>query len=407
MNDRQRTGIIKVSIARFENTMVGLEAAAGARVDILDKQLRLLQRTNSRTAIDIAPGNYVVAVTLPDGSRYTDTVGVRAGETTPVQLAWSPTPIAAAKVRARSRTEAKGLLAPTPDSFYLRFIEIRDDLEAMPAVALPQKEIEDYFREEGVLDTTMIIYAPPEPHRVHYAEVATERGDAVAVALPTARLGAATRCQLNVVISAERLEVDVRMLGSPDADNVSQFMASGQLEEAAVPEAAEAMLYRKLQHPFGAALSGYALLRLKELDRLHQWPENLASWFDWLPDAHIILGEQHLRDGRMAEAFASFVRALERGLPVFTDGFSIVEARLRSLARGTTTRGIPKSTMNEAGRRLEALSRWTPWVVFDAVYTTKRGGNGPPITKTGGWQRFRPPFGPARDPRDFWSESNG
>ena len=50
---------------------------------------------------------------------------------------------------------------------------------------------------------------------------------------------------------------------------------------------AEALLQGKVANPVGAALGGYALLRLNELDRLHDWPDNLAAWFAWLPDGAV------------------------------------------------------------------------------------------------------------------------
>lgn len=405
MNDRQRNGSIQVSIKGLQDTF-GSAAAVGARVDILDKQLRLLQQTDSLSTIEISPGSYVIAITLPDGSRHVDIVAVKAGEATPVRLTWNSDPIVAVRSRAQSHTGAKALLGPAPNSFNLRFIEISGNLEAAPAVTRPQQEVDHYGRADGVLTASMIVYAPPGSNRVYFAEIATEHeSSSVAVALPAAAIGAASNCWLNVAISAERLEVDVRMRGSSDADAISQLMASGQLAAAAVPAAAEAMLYREPQHPFGAALAGYALLRLKKLDQLHGWPEKLASWFDWLPDAHIILGEQRLRAGKADEALGAFGQAMKRGLPVFTDGFSILQARLRRLAAGNTIPEIPKAAKDEASRRLEALSQWTPWVAFETVCTTlKHDEEQPAVTAARGWERFRQPFGQARDPRDFWSE---
>lgn len=406
MNRHAGIGRISVSVPGFEHPELGPDAAVGVPVEVLDKRLRLQQRTRSERDVEIGAGTYVVAITLPDGSRHTDVVEVRTGETTRVELEWSRAPVDDVKARAKSRTGAKALLKPAPNSFYLRFIDVGGDLEPVAADERLQKVLDDYSRQEGVFATALSIHAPPEPHRVHFAEVFAEGLDPVAVALPVASVGEAGTCLLNVAISAERLEVDVRMQGTPEADAISQFMASAQLvEAAAVPEAAEAMLYRKLRHPFGAALGGYALLRLNELERLHDWPQNLASWFDWLPDGHIILGELSLRRKDVTEAFAAFRRALDRGLPVFTDGFSILQARLRSLAAGKAVKDLPQRTRSEARGALEALNGWTPWVRFDAVHTTlQRRGHRPAITNSGGWQRFRPPFARRGEASDFWSD---
>lgn len=407
MSDPRPTGSVRISVVEESFPDAGLETAAGARVEILDRRLRLLRRTHARDAIDLAPGRYVVAVTLPDGRRQTQPVEVRTGETSPVELSWTAPRGEAVRARVVSRSGAKALGRPAPGTFDLRFVRVGAEPTVEPLGDPPITRVEGFRTDGGVFDATIAVHAPPGSQTVHFAEVSVGSGGRTTIALPIADVGEAQACRLTVALSVERQEVDVQMLGSEQAVTVAQFMTSGYVMDAAVPAAAEQMLYGKLTHPFGAALGGYALLRLKELQRLHNWPENLASWFPWLPDAHVILGEQLLRAGDATGAFASFQRALDTALPVFTDGFSILSARLHTLARGTTRGDITDEVQEDAGQALQVLSEWTPWVQFDAITTTLERPGDTPVTKAEGWQRFRPPIGRARDELSYWSDPKG
>ena len=81
-------------------------------------------------------------------------------------------------------------------------------------------------------------------------------------------------------------------------DTCAGYLVGGRPDHVlTLAESAEAMLRGKVANPIGAALGGYALLRLNELDRLHDWPDNLAQWFDWLPDGAVIAAETAARRG--------------------------------------------------------------------------------------------------------------
>jgi len=57
----------------------------------------------------------------------------------------------------------------------------------------------------------------------------------------------------------------------------------------------EVALREKAQSPVAAAIGAALLLRASNLDRLHDWPKNLANRFPWLPDGPILWAETLIR----------------------------------------------------------------------------------------------------------------
>ena len=128
------------------------------------------------------------------------------------------------------------------------------------------------------------------------------------------------------------LTAEVSLPDNRSVDAVARYLQTGIPEEAAAvlddaePSSAED------GRPFGAALGGYALLRLGTRSRLHEWPLNLASWFPWLPDGAVIAGEKAAQEGNHALALGQLCEAAQRGLPVFADGLSLLTSRLKEYA---------------------------------------------------------------------------
>ena len=76
---------------------------------------------------------------------------------------------------------------------------------------------------------------------------------------------------------------------------------------------AEQMLMSKMQDPIGATIGGYALLKLNELERIHDWADNLCRWFEWLPDGAVIAAETAGRRGEDDHAQELALTAVEPG----------------------------------------------------------------------------------------------
>lgn len=86
---------------------------------------------------------------------------------------------------------------------------------------------------------------------------------------------------------------------------------------------ASAELKDKLTNPVNATLAAYVLLRLQSNAR-QPWVHNLAEWFPHLPDGAIIYGWYKLYEGETYQACAWFQTALDRGLPMFSEGLRLL-----------------------------------------------------------------------------------
>jgi hypothetical protein len=154
-------------------------------------------------------------------------------------------------------------------------------------------------------------------------------------------------------------------LANPTGNLLLCYRANGYVQQAAEATlspslSAEELLQGKMNDPIAAAVGAYALLRFAELDRMHDWTENLRVWFAWLPDGSAIRGEHLARLGEHTQALAAFIELLDRGLPMFTDGFAFALDRLRTYLSSDIEATPAQRTAAEA--LLEKLKRIAPAV---------------------------------------------
>lgn len=125
--------------------------------------------------------------------------------------------------------------------------------------------------------------------------------------------------------------------GNPVADTILNYLRQGDMVAAAVMEpwakSSGSMLKSKMGDPYSAAVGAYLLLRKHRFDLLHDWPKNLADWFDYLPDGCVIWAWQLIQQepSRRDEIAEYLHRAVERGLPVYTSGLRLLFDGLRLL----------------------------------------------------------------------------
>lgn len=139
----------------------------------------------------------------------------------------------------------------------------------------------------------------------------------------------------------------------PAADAVLNYLQKGDLYSAESMtewiDEAEGMLFHKVDDPYTAAIASYLLLRLGRYDRMHDWPRNLADWFDFLPDGCVIWARQlmHRVPDKQNEIRDYLFKAVERGLPVYTEGLRILMDGLRLL--GPKGQGTLQTVQKQAG----------------------------------------------------------
>jgi hypothetical protein len=117
------------------------------------------------------------------------------------------------------------------------------------------------------------------------------------------------------------------------SDSILQLMSRGSVDDAKslVPaERAEDLLWDKQYDPSAAAVGGYYLLKIQDLDRMHDWGKNLANRFPKIPDGSIIYAWQLLQQQRrsnelnVSEIRRRLLEAFNRGIPIYTEGMRLL-----------------------------------------------------------------------------------
>jgi hypothetical protein len=134
----------------------------------------------------------------------------------------------------------------------------------------------------------------------------------------------------------------------------------------------EDLLYGKVADPIAACVGAYTLLRLGELDRLHEWTENLKNWFDWLPDGLAIRAEHLARRGQHSQALDNLLQLPDRGLPFFSDGLSFAINRLRTYISYEGEDELA-GDLNKARQVLSALNPFAQFTDFSRPVLTFTG----------------------------------
>jgi hypothetical protein len=86
---------------------------------------------------------------------------------------------------------------------------------------------------------------------------------------------------------------------------------------------AEELLRGKLVDPLQATVAAYALLKINEMKK-KDWLKNLADGFKHLPDGAILYGTYLIRSGAAPQAANYFLTALQRGIPMYTEGLQLL-----------------------------------------------------------------------------------
>ncbi|OZY86063.1 hypothetical protein CBP51_03255 [Cellvibrio mixtus] len=127
---------------------------------------------------------------------------------------------------------------------------------------------------------------------------------------------------------------------NPDNDLIMSYLASGAIEEAnRLGEAlkdADLLLYRKINDPVAAAAGAYFLLKSDNLKRRQSWVKNLVNWFPYLADGPILSAALGVQSDDVPESQIRdmITLALNRGLPVFSLGMTLLMETMAAIHRG-------------------------------------------------------------------------
>jgi hypothetical protein len=315
-------------------------------------------------------GTYVVSVRLPGGRSLAAAVEIRADDDYSVDL----TPEDQWLVpRARYTTPVHPAAGPSPAArggqppdWAVRFFRMEGLSSAVPDTAVRFATMAHSAPGSFTLDISV---SSPGVILAQLARTAETPLNVALLASPEAN------CLLTLEEQAGTLFAGVLPPGDV-VERAAQFLAAGEDEHAALlvsGEEAESLLYRKVSNPVGAVIGGYVLLRLNELERTHDWTQNLASWFEWLPDGAVIAGERAAMLGDHLHAVSYFLQAGQRGLPLFTDGFSILVSRLRQYETNAHIRARLTDVQAHDVQALSArLEKWSSFVDFSALTLTFR-----------------------------------
>lgn len=211
------------------------------------------------------------------------------------------------------------------------------------------------------LDGRELAFAPPDQMPPYTLRV-TDETTRLAVTLP-GKLRS-TYVRIDDVRSGTRL-VSVRVATASDmADTVGGALARGDYyaAQAMAPliDSAMEMLLYKMQDPYAAAVGAYLLLRLERFELMHDWARNLANMFSFLADGCVIWAWQAFRQhGDVDQAAKYLLQAVDRGLPVHTEGLRLLVEGLQRLGGDSATSALAHLT-KLAGR-----------VVWNSPFTTR------------------------------------
>ena len=324
-------------------------------MEIRDSNLQSLGMAMTEQNIILDEGRYAFRVLLPDGDVKVITADVSQDQPLQYSVKWQSSTSINAQLNTKS--SIKSFMKGEPSTTWYARIISYDNGQWIPRWNAADLEVIKHNYQDEISATEILAHCQ---HRgLLYLEVRNQNGHTTCSALPIAAQSDARTVNVLIIDSGESMDITASLRGSSGVQLISEYMQSGSLQEALdIISQAEDLLWGKMSNPVAAALGGYALLRQGDVERLHNWPMNLASWFDWLPDGAVIAGELSARRGDHPGAANFFLLAIHRGLPIFTEGFSTLLSRVRyySLyAKDLLSEGYSSQHISSA---LKELQKW-------------------------------------------------
>lgn len=314
------------------------------RIEVRDAALNLVETTwvpfGQATEVDVPPGFYVVEAELPSGRRMQEALQVSESEMASVDMDTgdlSPHEFHAWAYLTRDMTRAP-------------VTSLSDAIFEGAWMRLWHKDTDEWQTVSTELgggstwDGDGVNYEFESYGGTQFLQVGGPTVPWKLIALPGSQdFRVLIRPTPGPIDEVHPLDVTVATHNA-GAEAILSLLTSGAIERAKQLEnagAAEMMLYGKIADPSAAAIGGYYLLKTGDLDRLHNWTENLANWIDWMADGPVIRAWHVLKDAQATgtdknaarkTARDYFLGAVERGIPIYTEGLRLLRDGLNILS---------------------------------------------------------------------------
>lgn len=369
-------------------------------VTVFDHQMRVVAEGVSPKKFELAPGLYMIRasrVGVPDLTRFAWVVSksdraVFASADSPglVDAASSLlTGIIDKYVRKLPSLapHAVSEALPQPElpaaPFWIRFLALKD-WDHAERMELPKFSTQ-FEHGRATLELT-------NPHsKVVFAQLGRTNLPVLNVAMPPAGALRPTRCELVVSSHASSIGAYVR-LSTEWANAGMRYMSEGYLDQAkqlvltATSRQATGLagffsrIANRFDDPAAALVPRYLGLRTREDTIFSTLGEFVIDNFRQdLSDGLIIAAEMAARERKYKLALTTILGIPSGGLPLFTEGFSILGNRARELAdlerEDITREEIQESQLKDLKLLLRRLNNWAPYIRLNSPTLTFRGSD--------------------------------
>lgn len=316
-------------------------------LQIMGADLRVQQSTwlDSRNwNHDLTPGVYMVRLNLASGKHLEQVVQIQPGQQTKLKFdigQFSP----------RESQEwaylVKGNAGTNPASPAFRSASNKESVKFLNKISAHRWELKNgqWLATDDIpignepIDEIGETYSFHVPQEMQLLEVEVQGKASCFVSLPPADH---VICLIKTAEGPEsvvpELDISISTLNEK-AQVLLSLITSGDMARAkslaTVKDAAD-LLYSKIQDPASAAIGGYFLLKTGELEKMHDWANNLADWFSWMPDGAIIHAWQMIQEGgpgiNIPAIRNRFIEAVNRGIPIYTEGLRLLYDGLNMLS---------------------------------------------------------------------------
>lgn len=359
-------------------------------IELFNQSLKRLQSQwisgNEWQLSGIDPGTYVLRLSLTSGVQTEEVVDVQTGDTTAVRMdlagispyetqEWAY--MAKSNTGSRLRYMKELVPGPTPTPSLMactyRILQFSNGFWIPSEVPGGTLQIDSHGE---TFEVTL-------GERMYVLELSGEQIPTLYVGLPPhSRL----KCLVKPTTGPQGAVHPLDIAVSTDnwaSEALIALLTAGAMEEAATltnAEKAERLLFEKNEDPAAAAVGGYFLLKMGELGRMHNWANNLANRFPYLPDGAVIHAWQLLQEKQntiqhIKTISDRLVEALRRGIPVYTEGFRLLYRGLKMVSSHYGGQNLLVNTALDIASRYAAVLDWsqeTTTLITDALQTHDR-----------------------------------